>query len=109
MSFNQTLFDGFVALPKLTHFNATELLVGRYRANNGPPPLALWHTIAPTITVVDALRKHLGTTVKIISAYRTEAYNNAAGTKRAKTSQHMAYTALDSQTQGSRWTRSPPS
>jgi hypothetical protein len=100
MSFSRTLFDDFVASLNLKYFNATELLVGRYREGNGPPPLRLWHNIAPTITIVDARREELGSSVKIISAYRTEAYNNNGNAGRAKLSQHQAYTALDIQTPG---------
>lgn len=100
MSFNRTLFDDFVASLGLRYFNSGELLVGRYRPDNGPPPIKLWHNMAPTITIVDALREELGSSVKIVSAYRTEAYNNNGNAGRAKLSQHQAFSALDIQTPG---------
>lgn len=101
MSFDKTKFEAFVASIGLKHFNADELLVGRYRKDNGPPPIGMWHNIVPTIVVLDALRDEFGASIKIISAYRTEAYNDPEKNKgRAPLSQHQAFTALDFQVSG---------
>lgn len=101
MAFDKAAFESFVTSIGLKHFNADELLVGRYRKNNGPPPLTLWHNIVPTIIVLDALRDEFGASIKIISAYRTEAYNDPANNKgRAPLSQHQAFTAIDFQVSG---------
>ena len=96
MSFNESAFAAHIGRLGLNHFGYKELLVGRYRALNGPPPLRLWDNIVPTILVVDALRSHLGKSIKLISAYRTEAYNDPSkNAGRAPRSQHQAFSALD--------------
>jgi hypothetical protein len=101
MSFDKSAFEGFVASLGLKHFNADELLVGRYRSKNGPPPLTHWHNIAPTIVVLDTLRAELGQSVKLVSVYRTEAYNDPANNPgREPKSQHQAFTAIDFQVSG---------
>lgn len=90
----------------LKHFKASELLArtaskNKFGTANSKPPERLWDNIIPTIIVLDALREHLGKSISIVSVYRSEAYNQAAGDKsvgyagRAKTSQHMAFTAID--------------
>lgn len=101
MAFDQAGFEAFVASIGLRHFNATELLVGRYRDKNGPPPAAIWHNIVPTIVVLDALREEYGSSMKLVSVYRTEAYNDPAKNPgRARLSQHQAFTAIDFQVSG---------
>lgn len=96
MSFNPTKFEAFVGSLGLRNFNHKELLVGRYLAKNGPPPERLWHNIVPTMVVLDALRDEFGKPMKLISIYRTEAYNDpAANPGRARFSQHQAFTAVD--------------
>jgi hypothetical protein len=96
MAFNKALFEEFVASLGLNYFNANELLVGRYQPDNGPPPLTIWHNIVPTILILDHLREYTGCGIKLISAYRTEAYNDPAKNKgRAPKSQHQAFTAID--------------
>jgi len=101
MSFDKTKFEAFVASIGLKNFNADELLVGRYRKDNGPPPITMWHNIVPTIVVLDALRDELGASITLISGYRTEAYNDPEKNKgRAPLSQHQAFTALDFKVSG---------
>lgn len=96
MSFDKSKFEAFVGSIGLKHFTADELLVGRYQPKNGPPPLCMWHNIVPTIVVLDALREELGASIKLISGYRTEAWNDPANNPgRAKLSQHQAFSALD--------------
>ncbi len=96
MSFNAAKFDAFVESIGLKNFNASELLVGRYRKDNGPPPMTIWDNIVPTIVVLDALRDEFNSSINIISCYRTEAYNDPAkNAGRARLSQHQAFTAID--------------
>ena len=101
MSFDEAKFAAHIGRLGLNHFGYKELLAGRYRALNGPPPMRLWDNIVPTILIVDALRAHFGKSIKIISAYRTEAYNDPSkNSGRATKSQHQAFTALDIRVQG---------
>ncbi|NKC30455.1 D-Ala-D-Ala carboxypeptidase family metallohydrolase [Falsiroseomonas selenitidurans] len=90
----------------LKYFNASELLTrtsskNKFGTQNSRPPEAIWDNIIPTIIVLEALREHLGKSVSVQSVYRSEAYNQASTDKatgytgRAKTSQHMAFTAID--------------
>ena len=96
MAFSKTQFEAFVDSLGLNYFSAKELLVGRYQADNGPPPVTIWHNIVPTILIIDHLREYTGCGIKLISAYRTEAYNDPAKNPgRAPLSQHQAFTAID--------------
>jgi hypothetical protein len=90
----------------LKHFNPGELLArtsssNKFGTRNSKPPQKLWDNIIPTILVLDALREHLGRSISLQSIYRSEAYNQASDDKatgytgRARTSQHMAFTAID--------------
>lgn len=100
MSFNRSQFNVFVDSLQLRYFSASELLSQQYVKDNGPPPLKLWHNIVPTILILDELRHRLGTSVRIVCAYRTEAYNNNGHGGREKLSQHQAYSAIDFQVPG---------
>lgn len=100
-SFNETKFAAFIANINLQHFGYEELLVGRYKADNGPPPERLWDNIVPTIVVLDALREEYQASIKLISVYRTEAYNDPTRHPgRAPTSTHQAFSAVDFQVEG---------
>lgn len=69
-------------------------------ARNGCPPRELWENIVKTLTVLDALREHLGRPVILTSTYRAPAYNRAVGGERA--SYHMKFMACDFQVNGVR-------
>ncbi len=100
-SFNESKFTAFIANINLQHFGAAELLVGRYLADNAPPPEQLWDNIVPTIIVLDALREEYKASIKLISVYRTEAYNDPTKHPgRAGTSTHQAFSAIDFQVAG---------
>ena len=99
MVFDETKFAAFINQLKLQFFGPSELLVGRYKTKNGPPPENLWPNIVPTILVLDALRKDLGKPIKIINCYRTAA-NNKLNPGRAARSQHIAFNAVDFQVSG---------
>lgn len=86
----------------LRHFSPRELLFrggahGNRRSRgfglNGDPPQELWEKILPTIKVLDRLRAELRAPIRIISAYRTPAYNRAIGG--ALHSYHTRFQAID--------------
>ena len=106
MSDYNTKFAARIGAVGLKYFNASELLSrtaakNKFGTKNSKPPERLWDNIIPTIIVLDALREHLGKTINLQSIYRSEAYNQASSdsskgyTGRARTSQHMAFTAID--------------
>ena len=106
MSDYQTKFAARIDAVGLKYFKASELLArtsskNKFGTANSKPPERLWDNIIPTIIVLDALREHLGKSISLQSVYRSEAYNQASTDKtkgytgRAKTSQHMAFTAID--------------
>jgi lysozyme len=87
---------------QLRHFSARELLFkgashfkrgSRSFGLNTDPPEALWDNILPTIKVLDQLRHELGAPIRIISAYRSPAYNRSIDG--ALRSQHTEFTAID--------------
>lgn len=97
-NFDRGRFDAFVAALQLKHFTSGELLVGQYRERNTPPPEELWCNMVPTIIVLDALREHHGGSIKLLSGYRSEAYNDPVASNNAgrkPLSFHQAYSAFD--------------
>lgn len=106
MSFDETAFATKINKLGLKHFGYQELLTrttwkNKFGTKNSKPPMRLWDNIIPTIIVLDALRAELGKSISLQSVYRSEAYNQASSdsskgyTGRARTSQHMAYSAID--------------
>jgi hypothetical protein len=108
MSFDRAAFEARIAKVGLKHISADELLArisakNKFGTKNSPPPQKLWDNIIPTAIILDAVRAHFGKSITLISGYRSEAYNQAAKNKddtngykgRAKTSQHMAFSAFD--------------
>lgn len=63
---------------------------------NTEPPEKLWENMLPTVKIADAAREKLGKPLKIVSAYRSPAYNKAIGGE--KKSYHMKFNALDLRT-----------
>ncbi|NKE45529.1 DUF882 domain-containing protein [Roseomonas frigidaquae] len=111
MSDYKTKFAARIGAAGLKYFNASELLArtsarNKFGTANSKPPEKLCDNIIPTIIVLDALREHLGKSISLVSIYRSEAYNQASSDKtmgytgRAKTSQHMAFTAIDFKVSG---------
>jgi uncharacterized protein YcbK (DUF882 family) len=82
---------------QIRHFGAAEFT--RYFARehkgvrNSQPPKGIWKNILPTLRVVDELRSSLGKPCRLLSSYRSPAYNRAVGG--APLSQHVDFTALD--------------
>ncbi|WP_319533440.1 D-Ala-D-Ala carboxypeptidase family metallohydrolase [uncultured Cohaesibacter sp.] len=97
MSFEQ-FFAGF----GFEHFSAAEILFKgnahvdpRHKGfglNTDPPP-ELWWNIIKTVEQLEWLRKDIGEPIRILSCYRSPAYNAAIGG--APASEHMDFTALD--------------
>lgn len=79
---------------ELKHFVPSELSRFWNRIG-GPatPPRNLWGNVVPTLLLLDALRSHLNTPIRINSAYRDPFYNEKVGG--AKLSQHMDFAAID--------------
>lgn len=91
-------FEQWFHRQKFEHFKADEFTnyfdVTRRGVTNSTPPREMWASIVPTLRIVDALRKHLGRSITILSSYRSPAYN-AAISGAATKSYHMQFKALD--------------
>jgi len=66
---------------------------GKAKGKNTLPPEKLWPAIKPTLAQADALRDFFGAPLKVLSGYRSPAYNKAIGG--APASFHMRFMALD--------------
>lgn len=92
-------FEAFFAtnLPDVTHFSASEFLYkGATHETNGlntDPPEALWPNMIPLARVLEQLRGGIGAPVRLLSVYRSPAYNSAVGG--ATGSQHLQFKAAD--------------
>jgi N-acetylmuramoyl-L-alanine amidase len=98
--FDLTAFRNFVATLGLRHFSASELLFmgnsnasGSCMGKNSFPPATLWPRIANTAKMLDEIRERLGASCRILSAYRSPAYNTCIGGESA--SLHMQFNAID--------------
>jgi len=66
---------------------------GKAKGKNTLPPEELWDNIVQTVGMADCLRQFFGQPLRILSAYRSPAYNKAiAG---ASKSFHTQFRALD--------------
>lgn len=92
-------FISFIDGLNLSHFTADEFLFmgasnsGSCRGLNSYPPLNLWPNIAKTALMLDTIRKEMGTSIRILSCYRSPEYNNCVGGE--KRSLHMEFNAID--------------
>ena len=79
----------------IMHFRAAELLSREVKG--GPkiiePPVGLWPHILQTLECADEIRDILGAPVRVVSGYRTEAYNRLVGG--VPKSEHPEFRALD--------------
>ena len=96
----EAAFDAYFAgrarffLPReLRCLGASNALGGRAAGLNRLPPEALWPNILPTLDAADAIRDLFGAPLRVLSAYRSAAYNRKVGG--AKDSYHLRYMALD--------------
>jgi uncharacterized protein YcbK (DUF882 family) len=62
---------------------------------NSLPNESLWPNIIPTVIVLDELRDELHASIRLLSTYRSPAYNAAVGGEAA--SFHMKFRAIDFQ------------
>ncbi len=96
-------FRAFVAGLALRFISADELLPYFASVRNGvanePPDPALWPNFAPTLLILDALRRVLNAPVHLTSTYRHPHYNRQLDGA-ATLSQHMAFRAADVQATG---------
>jgi N-acetylmuramoyl-L-alanine amidase len=90
-------FNDWFASQGFRHFTADEFTSyfarERKGVKNSAPPRSLWKNIVPSLRIVDELRASLGKPCRILSSYRSPAYNKAVGG--APLSQHKEFTALD--------------
>lgn len=101
----RTAYAAFLATVGLENIAAPTILTPHFNRHgevrNSLPPEKLWQNLIPTLRVVDTMAGELNERVKILSAYRSPAYN-ATCPGAAKFSQHLRNKALDIQF------RSPP-
>ena len=90
-------FEDWFKSQGFTHFGVGEFesyfTAQRGKVTNSRPPKPLWKNIVPTLRVIDELRASFGRPCRILSSYRTPAYNKAVGG--ARFSQHLEFRALD--------------
>ncbi|OCK55055.1 N-acetylmuramoyl-L-alanine amidase [Bradyrhizobium sp. LMTR 3] len=99
--FDMATYVAFIDQLELEHFSPAEFLV--MGASNQPgascagkntlPPRELWPRIANTAKMLDEIRRRLGAPVRILSCYRSPAYNSCIGGESA--SLHMKFNAID--------------
>lgn len=94
---SQSSFSEWFAAQQFRHFGADEFtsyfVRERKGVKNSKPPRQLWKNIVPALRIVDELRESFGKPCRILSSYRSPAYNKAVGG--APLSQHKEFTALD--------------
>ncbi len=90
-------FTTWFASQRFRHFGPREFTGYFARERNGVanevPPKHLWPNIVPVLRIADDLRAHFGKPCRILSSYRSPAYNKAVGG--APLSQHLRFNALD--------------
>lgn len=90
-------------LSEIMHFKPKEFLYkGTKHASNGlnaDPPERLWPNVIPLVRVLDQVRSQINQPMKLISVYRSPAYNKSVGG--ASKSEHMDFTAADFTVPGS--------
>ena len=84
------------------HFGAHEFTgyfdAVRRGVQNSAPPKRIWKNVVPTLRIVDELRASFGKPCRILSSYRSPAYNQRVGG--VALSQHLQFNALDIAFQG---------
>jgi uncharacterized protein YcbK (DUF882 family) len=90
-------FTTWFASQRFRHFGPREFTTYFARERKGVanevPPKHLWRHIVPVLRIADDLRAHFGKPCRILSSYRSPAYNKAVGG--APLSQHLRFNALD--------------
>lgn len=99
--FDMAAYVAFIDQLGLEHFSPAEFLVmgasnqsgASCAGRNTLPPRDLWPRIANTAKMLDEIRRRLGARVRILSCYRSPAYNSCIGGESA--SLHMKFNAID--------------
>jgi hypothetical protein len=96
-------FDQFFRdqLPNVQNFTPRELLTkgasnapgGDCAGLNTDPPQSLWQNVVPLVQVLEEFRRRMNHPVKLLSVYRSPAYNACVGG--VGSSQHMLFKAAD--------------
>lgn len=100
-SANLDEFTAFLEPLALRYFAPSEVLFlgsshgesGQCGGLNALPPRALWTNVVPTLQMLDEIRHRLGAPIRVLSAYRNEAYNSCISG--ARNSLHKQFTAID--------------
>lgn len=94
-------FAAFVTTLRLRHFTADELLYLGEQNNSGAckglneyPAEILWNNIVPTVSMLDRLQEDLRAPVRLLSVYRSPAYNRCIDGADIN-SLHMRFQAID--------------
>lgn len=93
-------FEDFIKTLNLRYFKAAEFLFlggsnqsGPCKDKNSLPPQDKWPNIAKTARMLDEIRHRLGAPVRILSCYRSPAYNQCING--ASNSYHVKFNAID--------------
>lgn len=84
-----TPLDAYLKQAGVRFFSAAELV----QPAKGVPPQAIWGHIVATALLADRIREEWKGPVKVISGYRSAAYNAKVGG--SKQSMHMEFRAMD--------------
>lgn len=86
-------------LSDIQHFSWKELLFkgasNATHGNNTDPPQNVYSKVVPLVRVLDEIRSRIGGPVRLLSVYRSPAYNSAVGG--VSGSRHMEFDAADLQ------------
>jgi N-acetylmuramoyl-L-alanine amidase len=92
-AFHAALNLRYFAMDEVLELGASNNGNGKCSGKNHYPPQDLWHNIAPTILMLDEIRDQLGAPIRILSGYRSDAYNTCVDGEPA--SLHKTFQALD--------------
>jgi len=92
-----TQLEAFIDAQGFRYFKGREFTPYWSRVRDGVknsvPPRNLWPDILPTLKVLDALREQMGAPIRLLSTYRSPAYNRSVGGE--SQSFHMQFKAID--------------
>ncbi|MGJ0507298.1 MAG: YcbK family protein [Methylocystis sp.] len=98
--FDYAGFDSFIRALGLRYFEPIEFLYlgagnqsGRCANTNELPPREKWPNLANTALMLDEIRRRLAAPIRILSAYRSDAYNRCVSG--ASESRHKSFNAID--------------
>ena len=102
---NREKYEAFLAALQLRHFSPSEVTRYSQATRNGvrnslPEDPELWDNLVPTLWIMDQLRESITLPIRLVSIFRSPAYNKAIGSGAAKRSQHLRNAAIDFQVDG---------